>query len=198
MGRQIALSTLTFCTVLFLVLSFFHWSWYRRDEAAQLTIVSQVAEMRRALAGLPTPEGDLKKELALARERIERVKQALPPDTDSTEIVKRLLELSNQHMLLMAPLLVDAPGTMEVGKHRYGALSLSITVRGYYRNLLDFIKALDDTDQAVAIESLTVTRATASDTATISEGEFPVTAVIDVVVYSRVQNSKAFQGGPPG
>ncbi|MEW6141716.1 MAG: hypothetical protein AB1597_00975 [Chloroflexota bacterium] len=196
MRRQIILTILTFCTVLFLVFSFFNWSRYRSDEAAQSAIISQVSELRRVLAEVPAPEGDPKKELADAQERIDKAKQTLPPAPNSTDIVRRILELGNQNALVIVPLVVDAPGVAEVGRHHYGALNLSVTAKGYYRKVLDFVRALDGIEKAVIIDSVTVTRGTPAEAAAAPYGEIPVTAVLEIVIYSRVQGSAVPQGGP--
>jgi len=194
--RQALLTVLTFCTVLFLVLSYFYWSQYRRDEAAQSAVVSQVSELRRALAEVPAPAGDPKKDLAVSRERVDKAKQTLPPAPDSNEIVRRILELGNQNALVVVPLVVDPPGVAEVGRHHYGALNLSVTVKGYYRNVLDFIRALDGIEKAVVIDAVTVTRGTPAEVADAPQGEIPVVALFELVIYSRVQGDTAPQGGP--
>lgn len=196
MRRQALLTVLTFCTVLFLVLSFFFWSQFRRDETAQLAVISQVSELRRVLAEVPAPEGDPKKDLAAAQERVEKAKQILPPAPDSNEIVKRILELGAQNALAVVPLVVDAPGTTEFGKHSYGTLNLSVTVRGYYRSVLDFARALDDIEKAVVIDTAAVTRGTPAEAAAAPQGEIPVVAVFELVIYSRVQGDTASRGGP--
>lgn len=195
MRRQVLLSALTFGAVLFLVLSFFYWSQYRRDEAAQAAVISRVSEMRRALAEVTLPEGDPKKDLASAQERLERARQVLPPPPDGNVVVRRILELGNQNMLRVVPLVVDEPGTVEVGRHRYGVLGLSITVKGYYRNLLDFVKALGGIESAVVIDSLTVTRGAPAEVAAAPQGEVPVVAVIEMSIYSQVQGGAGLQGG---
>ncbi len=195
MRHQALVTILTFCTVLFLVLSFFFWSQYRRDEAALSAAISQVSELRRALAEVPAPVGDPKNELAAARERVDRAKQTLPPAPDGNEMVRRILELGNQHMLAVLPFEVEAPGVTEVGRHNYGTLGLSVTVRGYYSRVLDFARELDGIEKAVVIDTVTVTRGTPAEVAAAPPGEVPVVAVFELVIYSRVQGDTVSRRG---
>jgi len=193
--NQVPVTILTFCTVLFLVLSFFFWSQYRRDEAAQSAAISQASELRRLLAEMPAPAGDLKNDLAVARERVEKAKETLPPAPDSNEIVRRILELGNQHTLAVVPFVVEAPGVTEVGKHSYGTLNLSVTVRGYYGRVLDFARALDGIEKAVVLDTVTVTRGTPAEVAAAPQGEIPVVAVFELVIYSGVQGDTVSRRG---
>jgi hypothetical protein len=193
--RQSVITILTFCTVLLFVISFSYWNQYRRDEVLQTATLSQIAELRKALAEVPAVEGDPKKDLAAANERVEKAKSALPAAASNIAIVKRIIDLGAASNLTVVPLATEPPGIELVGKHSYGVQQVSITAKGYFSGVLTYIKALEGIEPAAVITDIEITRGTPAEVAAFTNtGEIPVTARIEITVYSRVQPTPVVKG----
>ncbi len=160
---------------------------YMKQRQEQEGLTSQITEVTQTLEQIPEPPQDLEQRLAIAQASLAAEQSAFSSQMNSTEVINTILKLADDCKVTAIPL-VTQPWSMEkVGEHGYYVFRLSVAVKGSFSQLLTFVTKLENGEfETLIVENLTVTRVSEqSEEETVSEGTIPITASLDLAIYTQ-------------
>jgi len=160
---------------------------YINQQKEQKALASQITDVNRTLRQMPEPPHDLEQRLVAAQASLAAEQSAFPLKMNSTEIVDTILRLADDCGVKAIPLITQPWSIESIGEHGYHVLRLDIAVEGSFSQLVSFLSKLENGEfKTLIVEDLSVTRVTEqSEGETVTEGTIPVTASLDLAIYTQ-------------
>ena len=173
------------CIVLLAVYGFWGMDYLKQRQQHE-RLNYQIADATRALAQMPQPPEDLEQQFAAAQANLTAVESSFPSRVNSTRAINAILKLADDVGVKAIPL-VTQPWSVETnGEHDYYVLRLNVSVSGSFSQLEIFTARLENGEFATLIvEQLSVTRADESEEENVSDLTIPVSASLDLAIYTR-------------
>ena len=176
-----------FLFIILLVAYYFLGTDYLRQRQQHEHLYAQIDDATRVLAQLPPPLTGLEQQLAAAQDNLTAVTAAFPSQVNSSRFINTILKLADDVGVKAIPLVTRPWSVENRGEHNYYVLRLNVSVRGSFAQLVEFTDKLETGEfPTLIIEGLSVSRyAEQSETGVGSETEIPVSASIDLAIYTR-------------
>ena len=160
---------------------------YMKQRSEHETLTSQITDVRQTLTQIPEPSHDLEQRLEAARASLAAEKNTFPSKMNSTQIINTILKLAGDCEVKAIPLVTQLWSMENVGEHDYYVFRLNVAVEGHFSQLSSFISKLENGEfKTLIVENLNVTRVTEqSEGETVTEGAIPVTASVELAIYTQ-------------
>lgn len=186
MKSKVIITILIVAIVALLAVYYFLGMDYLRQSQGNKALTAQINEATQALAGTPKPPQDLEQRLAAAEASLADVQSAFPLDLNSTQAINAILRLADDCQVRAIPL-VTKPWSAEGIGEGYHVFRLNVTVRGGFSQLVSFVSQLENGAlKTLVVENLNVIRVGGP----AKEGTIPVTASLDLAIYSQRATSE--------
>ncbi len=159
---------------------------YLKQRQQQAALAPQISDVTQVLAQMPEPPQDLEQRLASAQDNLTAEQKAFPGEMNSTRVINTILELADECQVRAIPLVTEPWSAVKIGEHDYHLFRLNVAVEGSYLNLVSFTGKLESEEfETLIVEHLSVTRmAGQSGEGTVPEGNIPVSASLDLAIYT--------------
>lgn len=159
---------------------------YLKQRQEHKILIPRIAEAAQTLALIPLPPPDLEQRLAAAQADLTAGQSALPGEVNSTRTIDAILKLADECDVKAVPLVTEPWTAVKIGSHDYDVFRLSVSVTGSFANLVSFTGKLENEGfETLILEALSVSRTLEQPgEETVPEGEIPVTASLELAVYT--------------
>ena len=173
------------CIVLLVVYGFWGMDYLKQRQQHE-RLSYQIADATRALAQMPQPPEDLEQQFAAAQANLTAIESNFPSRVNSTRAINAILKLADDVGVKAIPLVTQPWSVEKNGEHDYYVLRLNVSVSGSFSQLEIFTDRLENGEFATLIvEQLSVTRADKSEEENVSDLTIPVSASLDLAIYTR-------------
>jgi len=178
---------ITLITIIVLVVYAYFGMGYMKQRKEHEVLTSQIIEVTQTLRETPQPPQDLEQRLEAAKASLAVEQSAFPSRMNSTQIINTILKLADVCEVKAIPLVTQPWSIENVGEHGYQVFRLNVAVKGSYSQLVAFVSQLERGEyKTLIVEDLSVTRVTEqSEGETVTEGTIPVTASLDLAIYTQ-------------
>lgn len=185
MKSKLVITFLIIAIVALLVVHYWLGMDYLRQRQGHEELTAQINEATRTLAQTPKPAQDLEQRFAEAEASLAAAQSAFPQDLNSTRVINDILKLADECQVRAIPLATQ-PWSMESIGEGYHVFRLNMAIRGSFSQLVSFVSQLESGKFGpFVVESLSVTGGTES-----TEGIIPVTASLNLAIYTQFTNSE--------
>jgi hypothetical protein len=186
LNRRLISTILIIAVVGLLAVYYFLGTDYLKYRHENEALAAQITKATRTLGETPQPAPDLPQRLASARASLADEQSTFPSDLNTTRIINAILRLAEDCKVKAIPL-ITRPWTKDSAGRDYYVFRLTMAVRGGFAQLSSFISRLENGElETIVIENLSVTRAAG----TTGEAAEPVTASVDLAIYSQLTTPK--------
>ena len=163
---------------------------YMKQYSQYQALTSQIADVTQELAQTPRPPQDLEQRLAAAEASLSAEQKAFPDKLNSTEIINTILKLADECRVKAIPM-TTREWSLEKAGEGYPVFRLSMGVKGTLSQLVNFVSELENGEfETLIIENLSVNRVTGqTEDEIVRDGPTPVTASLDIAIYTQSLNS---------
>jgi hypothetical protein len=159
---------------------------YLKQRQQRQSLTSRIAETTRTLAQMPPPPEDAGPQLAAAQDNLTAMESTFPDRINSTRTIDAILKLADDTGVKAIPLITQPWSMSKVGEHDYFVMRLNVSVSGSFSGLTAFTGRLENGDfPTLVIEDLAVARDVVPPEGSISEPAMPVSASLDLAIYTR-------------
>ena len=164
---------------------------YMKQRMEHEALTSQIADVVQTLEQIPRPPDDLETRLAVAQASLAAEQSTFPSQMNSTQVINTILKLADDCEVKAIPLVTQLWSMETVGEHSYYVLRLNVAVEGSFSQLLNFVSKLENGEfKTLIVENLSVTRVTEQlEEESTSEGTIPITASLDLAIYTQSPTS---------
>ncbi len=183
---------ITLVIIIVLVVNAYFSMGYIKEHKEREALSSQIIEVTQMLREMPQPPQDLEKRLADAQTSLAAEQSALSGEMNSIQIINAILQLADDCKVKAIPLVTQPWSTENVGEHSYRVFRLNLAVEGSFSQLVSFLSKLENGElKTLTVRELSVTGVNEqSDGETVPEGNTPVTASLDLAVYTQPRFSE--------
>ena len=164
---------------------------YMKERKEHEGLTSQIAEITEVLREIPKPPQDLEQRLAAAQESLAAEQSVFPGEMNSTEVIDAILKIADNSELKAVPLASQPWSIENVGEHGYYVFRLNIAVEGDLSQLVSFVYKLEEGEfETLIVKYLSVTKVSEQPREEADpEDTIPVTASLDIAIYTQSQTS---------
>ncbi len=177
---------ITVLIVILLVVYYLLGMDYLKQRQQQAALAPQINDVALLLEQMPEPPRELEQRLASAQDNLTAEQKAFPGEMNSTQVINNILKLADECQVKAIPLVTEPWSAVKIGEQDYYLFRLNVAVEGSFSNLVSFTGKLEnEVFETLVVENLSVTRITGqSGEGTVPEGNIPVSASLDLAIYT--------------
>jgi hypothetical protein len=161
---------------------------YLKYQRVNDNLKNQTAAATRTLESMAVPAPDAKQRLAAAQVRLVAIESEFPQRVNSTLSIDSIFKLADAAGVKALPMITQPWSAVNIGSRTYYVLRLNVSAAGAFSDFMKFTASLENSEiGTLIIEQLTLNPDTKRPTGEqSSEASMPVSASIDLAVFSRL------------
>jgi len=123
---------------------------YTKENSKQDDLASQIDGRRPILSALQKSASnkDPEQELAQAKERLAKAQQMIPAKLTSNDIYQKVFQYAEDNKVeIQGTLNIPPEKTQTIAKQEYTVVAFSMTIKGTYSHIMDFINTLENNEE---------------------------------------------------